>query len=52
MEQVVEVFLKVVFTVEPSDKSSATIARWLSLLFRVLNAGLLLVVKFLKSESE
>ena len=52
LEQVVEVFLKVVFTVEPSDKSSATIARWLSLLFRVLNAGLLLVVKFLKSESE
>ena len=29
LEQVVEVFLKVVFTVEPSDKSSATIARWL-----------------------
>ena len=29
LEQVAVVFLKIVFTVEPSDKSSATIARWL-----------------------
>ena len=29
LEQVVEVFLKVVFTVEPSDESFANIARWL-----------------------
>ena len=35
LEQVVEVFLKVFFTVESSDKSPATIARWLRCMFTV-----------------
>ncbi len=35
LEQVVEVFLKVFFTVESSDTSPATIAMWLRCMFTV-----------------